>query len=328
MKKANTLQEKGEIIPFIIDGNYFFNKGIKAYRNHQLDKAKKYLEKAVAIDQHDPVFVCQLAIVLAELGDYTRSNEYLEEVCEKEPMLTDCYYFLANNYAHLGLFQEAKKYATKYIETTPDGMYIEDTYELLDILEIEIYDDGTELPDELIILQEQACHLLERGKSEEALPLFQQLTEKYPEFWSAHNNLALAYFYLGNVDKALQVVNHVLEHNEGNIHALCNLAIFYYYMNKHEQVNNISEQLKKVYPIDDDHKMKLGTTLALITEYQYAYRWLQRLYRKKFEGNPSFYYWLAIAAYHVGAVEEAKAVWEKVLALLPDKKGKEPWKSE
>lgn len=76
--------------------------------------------------------LCQLAIVLTELGEYQRSNDYLQNIVNGlAPDMYDCHYFMANNYAFLGLFQEARKHAEAYLEKEPDGEFLEDTEDLL-----------------------------------------------------------------------------------------------------------------------------------------------------------------------------------------------------
>ncbi len=65
--------------------------------------------------------------------------------------------------------------------------------------------------DEPLIRQDRAKALLESGQLHEAVVMLEEITADYPELWSAYNNLALAYFYSGNVTKAKQTVFEVLE---------------------------------------------------------------------------------------------------------------------
>ena len=115
-KQLKPKRSTSKIIPFIQSGDYYFDKGLNAYRRRDLYKAKKYLERAVHLDADEAVFVCQLAVVLAELGEYQASNElFLKIIHELDPEMNECFYFLANNYAHLGLFREALNYAQTYL---------------------------------------------------------------------------------------------------------------------------------------------------------------------------------------------------------------------
>ena len=81
--------------------------------------------------------------------------------------------------------------------------------------------------DDLIVMQEEANRYIRNGQLEEAIATLEIVTKDYPEFWSGHNNLAIAHFQSGNVDKALKLTEMILEKNPGNIHALCNTLIFY-----------------------------------------------------------------------------------------------------
>ena len=114
-----------------------------------------------------------------------------------------------------------------------------------------------QLGDMLIIKQEQAKRLLEATNFEEAVDLLTEIIDEYPEFWSAYNNLALAYFYLNKIDEAMDLLNEVLEKNPGNLHALCNQLIFYYYCHKHKEVEELTDGLSRVYPMYLEHAISL-----------------------------------------------------------------------
>lgn len=322
-------QSEDKVIPLMLNDEYFFKRGIQAHRNQDLTKAERFLARAVTLNPNEPVFICQLAIVIAEIGDYKRSNDLLLKIVdEMDPIMYEGYYFLANNYAHLGLFQEANKYVQLYIDKAPEGQFIEDAEDLLELLSLDSDDeDYTMSSDEetLIIKKEEACELLESGELQEAKILLEKLVKEYPEFWPGYNNLALAHFYLGEVLKGITLTEEVLQNSEGNLHALCNLAVFKQYIGKQDEVDDIILQLKKVYPLDIDQRYKLGVTFALLGEYNSGFMWLSWLRKHQYAGGASYYYWLAVSAYHAGNESFARETWKKVLELNPKKEGSEPW---
>ena len=55
----------------------------------------------------------------------------------------------------------------------------------------------------------------------------------------------------------------MLQENRGNIHALCNLAVIYYYEKNQEELEEITEFLAKINPYFIEHRYKLGATFAL-----------------------------------------------------------------
>ncbi len=107
----NDVQDnKAEVIPFMQEGSFFYKKGIEAYQNKKVDRSLHYIKKAIQLEPEEPVFLCQMAIVLSEEGDYEASNQWLNKIKnDVDPYMSECYFFLANNQAHTGEFQEAKE---------------------------------------------------------------------------------------------------------------------------------------------------------------------------------------------------------------------------
>lgn len=319
------LQSNGRLISFLPTGEYYFKKGLQAYRRQDLNKAKKYLRRALQLEPGEPLIACQLAIILSENGEYKEANTLLHTILEEwDEEMVECHYFLANNYAHLGLFKDAYHHASLYMELEGEGEFADDAEDLLDLLLLEEEDEFDE-QDDLIGNQEEARMLLEEGNFAEAAELLQQVIIDFPEYWPAYNNLALAYYYLGEKKKADDLLNEVLERNDGNLHALCNKAVFAFYENDWKTVKQLKEVLAKIKPLSAEHQFKLGTTFALLGEYEKAYAWLKRLYKLGFEGDGPFYYWLAYSAYYTGRQQTAEKSWQRVLHLNPDRAGDEPW---
>ncbi|WP_319020777.1 tetratricopeptide repeat protein [Bacillus sp. B1-b2] len=329
---SRIVQPVGKLIPFNPTGEYYFSKGIKAYHQRDYYKSLKYLKRALALEPGEPMIACQLAIVYADIGEYQKSNELLHLIIEElDENMEECYYFLANNYAHLGFFKDAYYHAKLYLSLTEeDGEFVEETEDLMEILSLE--SDELEEEDyheeDLISRQDQARTLLESGNFSEAADALTRVVKDYPEYWSAHNNLALAYFYLGDTKKANDILDQVLQKNMGNLHALCNKLVFAYYENNVTYRDELVGILRKINPISIDHQFKLGTTFALIKEYDLAYHWLGKIYKHGFQGDGSFYYWLAYSAYFTGKEQTAKRAWKMVLQHNPEKDGQEPWSDQ
>jgi tetratricopeptide (TPR) repeat protein len=331
VKDAKARMKKGNIVTFVPTGEYYFKKGIKAYHRRDFLKAKKYLERALQLEPGEPMIACQLAIVSTELGEFENSNRLLHLTLEDlDHEMVECHYFLANNYAHLGFFKDAFHHVKLYLELDPDGDFSEDAEELLELLSFESDDleEGLFHQDDLIVKQEQARELLESGYLPKAIELLNEVVEEYPEYWSAYNNLALAYFYLGKSEKADSILDDVLKKNPGNLHALCNKMVFAHYQGQFKYVAEMLEKLKKVQPLLSEHQFKLGTAFALVGEYEFGYLWLKKLYKTGFDGDGPFYYWLSYAAYFTGRETFALTLWKRVLELNPDKEGHEPWSAE
>ncbi len=328
-KDSKAIKKKAKILSFVPTAEYYFSKGVKAYQRRDFHKAKKYFLRALQLEPGEPMITCQLAVLHTEIGEYQQSNRLLHYIIDElDEELFECHYFLANNYAHLGLFKDAHHHASLYLQLEPNGEFYDETEDLLEVLSLEadeMEEDEFYEHDDLIVQQEQARNLLESGHFPKAIEVLNTIIEEYPEYWSAYNNLALAYYYLGEADKAFGILENVLEKNPGNFHAMCNGLVFAYYEQDTDEVNRLKNVLCKIKPILIDHQYKLGTTFALIKEYELAYSWLRKLQKQGFEGEGAFYYWLAYSCYFTGHEQAAENAWKKVIEYNPEKAGFEPW---
>lgn len=322
------LTNKAKVVSFNPTGEFYFTKGIKAFQRRELYRAKKYMNRALQLEPGEPMIACQLAVICTELGEYQFSNQLLENILQElDPFMTECHYFLANNFAHMGLFKEAYKHANEYLNKDQFGEFSEDAEDLLDLITFETdeTEETLEVQDDLMMRQEAARELLEAGNFVKAVEKIEELIDLYPEFWSAYNNLALAYFYVGKTEKAFETLDRVLDKNPGNLHALCNGMVFYHYQMEQDKLDEVFAVLKKVRPILDEHRLKLGATFALTGYYEEAYIWLRQLQKKGYEGDGTFYYWLSKSAHQIGQKRVAENAWAKVVEYSPDKEGLEPW---
>ncbi|MDR4399431.1 tetratricopeptide repeat protein, partial [Bacillus atrophaeus] len=126
-----------QIVQLFQDGQYFFHKGLKAYRERNLQRASKLIQRAVQLEPKDSEMLSQLAVIYSEMGHYQQSNELLDLILVKlKEEMPECHYFKANNYAHLGLFQEAYKEASAYLNAEPEGEFSEENDSLLELLDL------------------------------------------------------------------------------------------------------------------------------------------------------------------------------------------------
>ncbi|MCJ8007688.1 tetratricopeptide repeat protein [Lederbergia wuyishanensis] len=328
MKDPKARIEKAKVFPFIPTGEYYFNKGVKAYDRFDISKAKKYLKRALELEPDEAMIACQLAIVHTEAGEYSESNKLLFMVLEDlDSEMTECHYFISNNFAHLGMFTDAFKHAQLYLELDPIGEFTIEAEELMQLIGLEDEDNLDSLveQDEIINNLETSRVLLEKGDFIEAVQLLEKTIHDFPEFWPAYNNLALAYFYEGETGKAAGILEKVLENNPGNLHALCNLAVFLYYEKETEQLNELLDALDKVQPMLFEHRYKLGATFALTGKYDQAYFWLRQIQKYGYEGDAGYYYWLAKAAYFTGNKKVANTAWDILSKMNPEQNQIEPW---
>lgn len=310
-KHNDYMKPMGMVIPHFQDGTYFYGKGIEAYRAKNIQKAKRYLERAVQLDPTELTFLAQFAVILTDQGDYYRSNDCLKKIVELdlEGEMTESYFFLAANYLNLGLFEHARKEALFYIEKEPDGEFLEEVEELLEILQ-----DDDELfaeAESFLIRYELASHELEKQNFDTAITYFSDLIKEEPTYWMAHIRLAEAYYGGGNIAVAISTLEKMLK-KEDSITARSHLMIYLYEIGETEKVDNLIKTLSNVWSIDYEHCYQVAVCFGKVGEHELAYKELCRLQRKGFEETGNFIYHLAVASFYTGRIEKATKLWEKL----------------
>ncbi|KGP91542.1 hypothetical protein N780_17990 [Pontibacillus chungwhensis BH030062] len=312
------------IIPFTPEGEFYFNKGVRAFRKREFEKASKWLRRAVELSPKQPVYQCQLSVVHTETGDYHTANQILMNVlADFGHEYVDCYYLISNNYAHLGLFQDAKKYAKEYLNKAPEGDFKEEAEQLVSVLDIEEEEDedddwAFEEEDELMMHQESAFYYMERQQWKEALPILEEMIRLFPNFVSAKHDYAVCLFFAGEEQEAIELEEQWHEREPFSLHSMCNLAVFYFHQGKAQQSQGHIQKLRNVYPIGEQQKLRVAATLTQVGEYAAAYDRFCRLEKGKLKGHLSYYKWFSIAAYHTGEPSKALSLWEEGCTRHPN----------
>lgn len=322
--QRQTHGRSNNVIPFQVDAAFFFERAVHYLDRHDLKNALKNFRKAAELEPDNPVNHCNLAGILSELGEFEQSNGILQKILgDIDPEMVECYFYMANNYANLGSYDQAEEFAARYLDAEPEGEFASDAEEMLQILVQEF--GGGKVLHERRERQEQeqrdhdtARQLLEEGKFMEASEYLEQRIADHPESTAPRNNLSLAYYYLGELEKAIEVANEVLERDQSNVHALCNLAVFYQHLGKREPLQEILQCLRKLYPLYFDHTYKLATTMGILGEHTSAYRLFRQLLRWSDRQDAQLLHCVAAAAANLGFYQKAERIWEEIKSLDPE----------
>ncbi|MBP1969416.1 tetratricopeptide (TPR) repeat protein [Virgibacillus natechei] len=314
--KDKTDGKQNNIVPFIPEGDFYFTKGVEAFQKRKFDISIKWIKKAIEAKPEEALYQCQMSIIYTEIGSFHKANQLLTEVLQSTDYV-DCYYLIANNYAHLGLLNDAKKYANSYIDKEPNGDFTEEAKRLLHLIDIDEEDDeednnwDLEEEDELLIYQETVFYHMENRQWEKALPLIEEMMTLFPDHKLAKHDYAKALFYFGHKDDAIQMEQDILEEDPTSLYSHTNLALFYYELNQKQAYERNIQALLNVYPIHEQQKLRIAVTLARTGYYQDAYNRFRSLIKSSVNNHVSYYRWYSIASYHVGKQDAALALWEE-----------------
>ncbi len=307
--------EQNNVIPFIPEGDFYFTKGVEAFQKRKFEASIKWLKKAIEMTPKDPLYQCQLSIIYTEVGAYHAANQLLTKVMQSSgEQYADCYYLLANNYAHLGLLNDAKKYAKSYLDKEPDGDFCEEAEQLLDVIDFD-EDEGDdwelEEEDELLIYQETVFHHMEKMEWDKALPLLEEMITLFPEHKLTKHDYTHVLFFSGYKDDAIEMELDILMEQPHSLHSHLNLAVFYYELEKTKEYETHIQALLNVYPIHEQQKLRVAVTLARTDVYYEAYARFRNLSKGLVKNHVSYYKWYSIAAYNLGEPSKANSLWEE-----------------
>src|SRR5690625_467183 len=304
------------IIHYRNDSDFYFSYGVKAFKGKRFDRAEKWLKRAIEASPNNALYLCQLSVLYTELGQFHKANDLLQHAVHVQgDAYPDSYYLLANNFAHLGLFDESKKHAEHYLKLEPQGDFNEEMLELLELLDhVSSLEDDDEFDfddDELIIYQETAFYYLEREKWDEAIQILEELILLFPEYLPAKHEYAFALFEKGDQREALELELASFNNDPTSIHSRLNLIYFYNQLKDETSVNALFDTLRNVYPSYFELKLKMAITFAKIGKLDEALYRFRLIGKNRPKQYASYYFWYTNTLVKCGFEDEANELWQE-----------------
>jgi tetratricopeptide (TPR) repeat protein len=210
-----------KIIKFEQPADFFYRSAQKMMDGGAFINALNTIRRAVEIEPDNAEFSLCLAEVLTELARYEESNSVLFELLKNRTEAdADCYFCLGCNFMGLNDVDKARESFEKYMQIDPDGEYSEEVEDFLYYFDSE-EENIRELIDELNgdgiykKAYEGKKHL-DNAEFEKAVEVLESIEDDAEDISYAKNNLALAYYCLKDVDKAIDITSKVLKNNKNN----------------------------------------------------------------------------------------------------------------
>lgn len=305
----------GQVVPFARDGSYFYQKGIEAYQNKQITRSKDFIRRAIQIEPEEPVFMCQLAIILSEEGDYEASTHWLQKIKDEvDPMMSECYFFLASNQVQNGDFEAAKENLEVYTELDETGDFQEDADALLYLIEVELGMEHTKSygnnPFHSPVLME-----LHEGNYKEAEELARQIIFSKPELLHTNAMLAEAMWKQGKIKKAKKLLISLMEKPAADLFVQSQYTILLFEL-KSKEAQRWIDNLKQLYPLNRWERYAVGRALYHVAEYDAAYLLLRDAMPLEL---PVYVHQLAVSSARCGKYRKAQQLWKQAACMESEK---------
>ncbi len=309
---------KKKIVEFSLGSKFYFERGNYYYSKNNLDKALDFYRRAIDVDPANPANIFNLACLLSDLEQYTEANRLFRRLLDMDCDFNESFYWLAMNYGQQQHFDKAYEYLRRYLELEPEGEYSESARHILSTVNLERALSIEEEGGNAQRLCNKGIDLINSGKLYSAINCFQRASEEEPDLIAPKNNLALSWFYVGKLDKAMDVCREVLKIEPDNVYANCNLAMFYYSQDDQINCRRQLSSLTRLASEDPDEVIKLGTTFGLLGYHRQAldrFRWLlDNGYDSSFE----VLLLAGVAAWNNGLQQAATDLFARMNRLEPE----------
>lgn len=305
-----------KVVKFSEGSRLYFELGNYYYYKNNLDKALTYYERALAVDPANPLTHFNLACLLSELGNYQKSTSIFQRLLQElDSSFSESWFWLAMNSGQQQQYREASQYLRKYLEQEPEGDYSWQAEEILEYLRTDLPMLGPKQREKVETLTARGMEMVNLGKLPEAIRCFSEACAIEPELTAPQNNLALSWFQLGKLGKAIQVTREVLEKEPQNLFANCNLAAFSHIIKDDLTVRRQVQILDGLWNDNPDEMLKLGTTYGLLGMDRRA----MNLLRSLRDSSPGFevLLLLGIATHNCGYQRQAAKIFAEAIALEP-----------
>lgn len=306
------------IIPFIPDAKFYFSKGVDAFYKRKFDIALKWIKKAEESDPNEILYPIQMSVVYTEMENFHLANQILTDLYEHNHQdYPELYYLMANNYAHLGLLNDAEKFAALYLEKDTDGEFRSEAEQLLTLLELGLSEDDEdfdfdfdlEQEDEILIYQETAFYHLQRRDWHEAGKILTEMIQRFPDYQIAKHQYHYALFFVGEHEEAIQLEEKMYKQFPDSTHSMTNLIIFYHETGKVEQANALIKRLSNIYPIHCEASLKIAISFAYVGHFNQAFERFYPLPKGKLINHLDYYRYFALSASALNHQTLAKKIW-------------------
>lgn len=311
-----------KVVPFEQDGSFFYRKAKKHIENNNYINALSYYRKALEKDPDNLDYSLELAEIFAEMGYFYESNLILFSILQKDPSHTDCYFAMGCNFLGLQEYSKAENTLEKYLELDEYGLYSEEAQNLLDVLQsqefyLEFISDADPDREQVLAIAGRGKDLLDKGEYRQAVRELEKAARRDPGLIFARNNLALAYFCIGKLDKAIETCREILDNHPLNVHANCNIALFLYEKGDLEASNDHIETVLQMNIDDPEDMHKIAVTLCEMGRHEQVNRLLKKLLHYKPYDTKVLHY-MAVSCYNLKMFKVALGYWEKVEKINPN----------
>ncbi len=213
------------------------------------DREIQFFRKSVQENPDNSEMIADLGLALIDAGRMEEALALLQEQLEKDPRNPEALFGMGVLHSSQGNLDEAEKYFKENLSLNPD--HLDTKYNLANLYTFDNKSNPEEaeryyqevliaVPDNLDAQNGLAAVYLQTGRIQDAIELWERITQESPQESVLFSNLGEAYFKAGRYDDATQASDRALANNPDNADA-------YYYKALAEKARGNLELYERFY---------------------------------------------------------------------------------
>ena len=310
-----------KILDFERPASFYFESAERFLDNVDYIGALPLLRKAVQKDPGNQEYKLALAEALTDINRFEESNAILFELLKFSRYLDpECYFGIGCNFIGLNDFEKAKQSFEQYIKIEPDGEFKEEVEEFLNFMEDIDEFEETAFEDvsrkRSFDLAGEGKRKLDMGDYSEAIRILASVDADSVSMVFVKNNLALSYYCDKQIDKAIEITLEVLKIDPGNVHANCNMVLFYNEKNDELNREKYAEKIHNIKTENPDDIYKIAVTFCELKRHEKVILFLKKLLQYRPYDEKAMFY-AGLACYNLGRFRESIGYFADIIKINP-----------
>jgi tetratricopeptide (TPR) repeat protein len=167
-------------------------------------------------------------------------------------------------------------------------------------------------------MDEKTSTVKDKAQVEHGVACYTRCIELYPEYHDAYGSRGLAYFRLGQYDKAFDDYQVSLKYRPNNAEVLSNMGYIYFMRNQLEKAEESYRKSVQYDPRFVDARRNLGVALVMKKDFEGAIaQWKEGLKYATSPNNAILYFYIGSAYRDKGEPEKSTEWFERAYAIDP-----------
>ncbi|HAX40337.1 MAG TPA: hypothetical protein DCY10_05645 [Clostridiales bacterium] len=312
----------GKVIPFTQGASFYMKRGAKELERNDLIAAIAKYREAYERAPQDAEIAIALAEILSQMQRFEESNRILFRLqADLEDAPAECHFGIACNYFGLQDYDRAADSLDDYLEQEPDGVFVADAEDFLDLIDDEEamfettglrgdddYEDNA--------VTHYARSLMASGEVDYAIEELERRKSQTGKSVRIREQLTIAYYIANRRDEARVIAEELIAEDATNILANSTLALA-----EIEEGNRIAagarlDKMIKRKSLEPEELHSISVLQLDLGRFADAEKTLlQMLHVMPYDEN--VLHKLGYARFMQGDAEGAKASYQKLLRIDP-----------